>query len=456
MPPGLVKLLIRICYLNSWLMAATALPHTFNQYNQISSSSSYNNPLRVVFPDFITPKNRTVYIEEDKESGSFLASVSVLDNPESLWNLTVSNDKFQLLHSHQRTWSLYTGCVLDRENQTFHQLTISARPFSGSKYAEDEVFSHDIFIEVVDINDNIPQFNSNVSYIIAMAVGSLTKKTEITRIQANDVDLNENGRVEYSLDNYNDLFEIGSVDGRLLSKTYLRSGAARYDIIIRATDGGIPPLSNSIVLTLHLVEDRWSLYRLYRYHIAIGRRLFRQWALQNQLKFSFVPFTSEFSSTEESCVTSFYNNRSQSPVKSPECFYNSTFPMLPCIHVDKTYDRAEMARIIAKTGCKLKCKKCEVNCGKYTVRCFDRNPLPIICDRPSTAAVNRSHSDDGCYCSSDISSENSDRRRARECLIVTSVDDPPLQADCNVNSIEHNVKFLKPPIIDKVHSASFV
>ncbi|VDN52374.1 unnamed protein product [Dracunculus medinensis] len=112
------------------------------------------------------------------------------------------------------------------------------------------------YVRILDVNDNIPVFASN-DYKIQV-VENWPIGTVLTSISAIDRDLANNGSIQYSLNkNTGEYFVIDENIG-VLRTARLLIGMARtqpYEIFVTASDEGVPPLSSSTKLTIHITES---------------------------------------------------------------------------------------------------------------------------------------------------------------------------------------------------------
>ena len=104
--------------------------------------------------------------------------------------------------------------TLDRETRDVVRLTVTAVD-AGSPQLTGTI---GVTINVEDINDNPPTFPT--SAILANVRENLPVGTKIRRIGAQDSDLGDNGRIEYSLKGTED-FKIDSDSGDLFTNVKL-------------------------------------------------------------------------------------------------------------------------------------------------------------------------------------------------------------------------------------------
>jgi len=107
---------------------------------------------------------------------------------------------------------------------------------------------------VRDVNDNSPQFTSpsRVTVSEASSVGS-----SVIQLTATDVDLDDAGRVTYSLvaGDASSAFAVSSTDGVVSTTRQLdRETKDRYELTLVATDFGTPKRSTSVVVTVDVAD----------------------------------------------------------------------------------------------------------------------------------------------------------------------------------------------------------
>jgi len=145
---------------------------------------------------------------------------------------------------------------VDREEHAQYNLTIKAKD-----KGKPSLFSilH-VTIDIEDQNDNSPQFSQS-KYVVNVnenkGVGTL-----IGKVSAHDRDAGNNGKVTYSLIQGNrDKFRLNPNTGEVFIRELLDyeeayiSSHAKYTLVVRASDGGQPPHSNSSgIMEIHVLD----------------------------------------------------------------------------------------------------------------------------------------------------------------------------------------------------------
>ncbi|RUS76654.1 hypothetical protein EGW08_015584 [Elysia chlorotica] len=178
---------------------------------------------------------------------------------------------------------IYVARRIDREEQCFAQknciflINILASPQSPSEFDSRVVTVH---FRVLDINDNAPTFNTeSVSLEIPErnSVGAVLKVSGAT-----DRDYKPEFNVKnYTLSNFQDVFQLNSVetlDGSSeidlkLLKSLDREVRDTYQFTITAYDGGVPPKSQDLSVTVHVTDqnDNDPVFENATYSVTIDR-----------------------------------------------------------------------------------------------------------------------------------------------------------------------------------------
>ena len=138
--------------------------------------------------------------------------------------------------------------ALDREKQPELNLTLTALDWGGGGEL------HTVRIEVVDINDNAPEFLQSV-YEVQIPENSPLNSL-VVAVSARDLDAGTYGKVAYALfqrDEVTQPFVIDEITGEIGLKRILDFEATRfYNVEIAATDGG--GLSGKCTVAIEVVN----------------------------------------------------------------------------------------------------------------------------------------------------------------------------------------------------------
>lgn len=186
-----------------------------------------------------------VNVPEDKPAGSEVLQISAMDRDEKnklTYTLLSSTDPFSLrkFRLDPGTGTLYTTEPLDHETMHRHVLTVMVRdqdiPVKRNLVR--------VIVDVDDTNDNAPWFIGTPysgSVFESAAIGSA-----VIQVTALDKDKGPNAEVVYSIESGNvaNSFAIDPVLGTIaVAKELDRSSKTRFELLVKASDNGTPPLS---------------------------------------------------------------------------------------------------------------------------------------------------------------------------------------------------------------------
>ncbi|XP_034512044.1 protocadherin gamma-A3 isoform X13 [Ailuropoda melanoleuca] len=206
-------------------------------------------------PPVFTQPEYQVSVPENLPVGTTLLTVNATD-PDEGFNAQVSYilDKMpgkvaQMFDLNSVTGDISILKSLDYEDATFYEIKIEAQDGPG-------LFSTaKILVMVLDVNDNAPEVT--ITSLTGSIPEEATAGREIALINVHDRDSGQNGQVtvfvlgnmpfnlEKSIDQYYRLVTARSLD---------REQVSEYNITLRATDGGNPPLSTSTHITLYVAD----------------------------------------------------------------------------------------------------------------------------------------------------------------------------------------------------------
>ncbi|XP_076345079.1 fat-like cadherin-related tumor suppressor homolog [Tachypleus tridentatus] len=160
-----------------------------------------------------------------------------------------------------------TGRRLDREIQDTYILVVEVK---GEATGELRVAHVLVEVTVVDVNDNAPFF-VNLPYYTVALIGAKPSDM-VWKVQAVDKDLGINKFITYELDKERSNTDIFAVDSRLGDVRLQRSIMAdvkEYSLVIRAVDGGNPPLSSEATVHIKLVHEDMPTFPQQFYSVAV-------------------------------------------------------------------------------------------------------------------------------------------------------------------------------------------
>ncbi|XP_062333238.1 protocadherin Fat 1a isoform X1 [Osmerus eperlanus] len=204
--------------------------------------------IRILAPEVPVPKFvETHYrfpIAEDLPIGTEIDVIQAVSEQPVVYSLVKGNtpesNQDEVFVVDHDTGTLKLEKNLDHETIKWYQLTLLAQ----SKYENYEVVATaDINIQVIDLNDNKPAFESDPYQ--AVVVENLPSGTQVIQVRATDLDSGTNGQVVYSLnpkqssEDIPELFAINSETGWLTTLKELdREKRSQYTVAVLATDRG--------------------------------------------------------------------------------------------------------------------------------------------------------------------------------------------------------------------------
>ncbi len=205
----------------------------------------------------ISIKSLSSPVKEDIAVNTVIAVVSVSDKDSGengQIDIHISDDlPFALKESSDNYYELLVSEPLDREKVPEYDITITVTDRGNPPLSDNET----ITLELLDINDNVPQFPKTFYTIPVMennAPGAL-----LSSLTAIDPDLHENQYLVYFIiekeivnTSMSMLFSINPENGNLYAlKTFDYEIEKEFLFHIEARDSGVPPLSSNV--TVHIV-----------------------------------------------------------------------------------------------------------------------------------------------------------------------------------------------------------
>ncbi|XP_037117404.1 protocadherin Fat 1a isoform X2 [Syngnathus acus] len=200
-------------------------------------------------PEFSRAKYE-VSVPEDVPVGSEVLRVDATDQDEKnklTFTLLSSTDPFSLkkFKLDPGTGTLFTAEPLDHETMRSHVLTVMVRdqdiPVKRNLVR--------VVVNVEDANDNAPWFVGTP--YSGRAFESAAVGSAVLQVTALDKDKGRNAEVVYSIESGNvaNSFAVDPVLGTItVAKELSRSGKTRFELTVKATDGGAAALSTTAVV----------------------------------------------------------------------------------------------------------------------------------------------------------------------------------------------------------------
>ncbi|XP_048884558.1 protocadherin alpha-C2-like isoform X25 [Brienomyrus brachyistius] len=200
-------------------------------------------------------------VKENVPVGTIIALISISDRDSGV-NGKVSiriNEQlpFALNKSSENDFTLVVSEFLDREKVSEYDITLIVTDRGTPPLSDNET----ITLEILDINDNPPQFPKSFYTIPVMennAPGSL-----LSSVAAVDPDLHENQYLVYFIiekeianTSMSMLFSINPENGDLYAlKTFDYEREKEFLFHIEARDSGVPPLSSNVTVHIIIVDQ---------------------------------------------------------------------------------------------------------------------------------------------------------------------------------------------------------
>uniref|UniRef100_A0A672LHY1 Protocadherin Fat 1-like n=1 Tax=Sinocyclocheilus grahami TaxID=75366 RepID=A0A672LHY1_SINGR len=204
--------------------------------------------VRILAPEVPVPKfiesHYRFAIDEDLPLGSEIDVIQAESDQPVFYSLVKGNtpesNQDEVFVVDPTSGSLKLEKKLDHESTKWYLLTLQAQ----SEYDGNKVISSvDISIQVKDVNDNPPLFESNPYE--AFVVENLPGGTSVIQVKATDLDSGTNGHMIYNLESNQEtrdiaeLFAINSETGWITTLKELdREKKSKYTVSVLATDRG--------------------------------------------------------------------------------------------------------------------------------------------------------------------------------------------------------------------------
>ncbi|XP_041516121.1 protocadherin gamma-A7 isoform X7 [Microtus oregoni] len=205
-------------------------------------------------PVFSLPRYQ-VTVPENVPVGTRLLTVNAVDldegvNGEVTYSFRkITPELLQIFHLSSVTGELSTLKGLDYEESSFYELEVQAQDGAGS------LTKTKVLVTILDVNDNAPEVT--VTSVSNPVPEDTPPGTVVALFYLQDKDSGKNGEVscsfseklpfklERSIDNYYRLATAQNLD---------REKMSMYNITLKATDGGIPPLSTECHISIHVSD----------------------------------------------------------------------------------------------------------------------------------------------------------------------------------------------------------
>nr|XP_020448385.1 protocadherin gamma-A11-like [Monopterus albus] len=200
-------------------------------------------------------------VSEDVPPGTTIAILNIKDadsERNGQIHCSVAGKRpFKIESSITNYYNLVSDQHFDRESVSEYNITITATDFGSPPLSS----SANLNLKISDVNDNAPLFDKS-SYS-AYITENNSPGVFVFAVSARDSDWNQNARVSYLLEDTQVSGSPVSSYVSLNSETGVVSAIRSFDyeqikqfeLIIKAQDGGSPPLSSNVTVTI-LIQDQ--------------------------------------------------------------------------------------------------------------------------------------------------------------------------------------------------------
>ncbi|XP_063973499.1 cadherin-23 isoform X2 [Diachasmimorpha longicaudata] len=206
-------------------------------------------------PKFSQPVYK-LSVREDAKPGDKFGDITASDDDSGTYgelSYTLRGFGADKFRTDSKNGGIWVAKGLDYETQKSYSLTMEAKD-GGSKLS-----TVNVIIDVADVNDNSPIFEQN-EYARTVRESATSFDPQLF-IRATDIDgpAHGNGNISYSISKHNgmaeDVFHIDVDTGEVTMNCPAKSGDTErglYELTIRATDYGYPPLYSETKLFIRV------------------------------------------------------------------------------------------------------------------------------------------------------------------------------------------------------------
>ncbi|KAH9488498.1 hypothetical protein Btru_062228 [Bulinus truncatus] len=199
---------------------------------------------------------RVTTITENAAPGLVVAHF-IVDDPDSGENGVVTchlhDDTFGLQRLKEAEYKVTVYSVLDRERVPFYDVTVTCSDGGHPPMSTNIAFS----VILDDANDNPPRF------LRSLYLANVTENNPggfVLKVEADDIDVGQNGKVTYRLGNVTSLvasyIHVNSTTGDVKTKQMLDHELFReLDFYVVAMDDGSPSMSSSARIVISVIDE---------------------------------------------------------------------------------------------------------------------------------------------------------------------------------------------------------
>ncbi|KFQ89013.1 Protocadherin-23, partial [Phoenicopterus ruber ruber] len=194
-----------------------------------------------------------ISVREDLEEGSAILDLFASDEDDGLnGQVTYSlvDNTFGAFAIDSLTGSIITTKALDRETKSQYMFRAVASDCS-THFPRSTIVS--VVVHIDDVNDNDPVFLQNPVRAFVLAETPVNKT--VATVRTEDVDLGPNGAVVFSLMTVKTVFQINTKTGDIILQEPLASKDFSTQLLVTASDQGIPPRTATAMVTIFTEEQ---------------------------------------------------------------------------------------------------------------------------------------------------------------------------------------------------------
>ncbi|KAM9064823.1 protocadherin gamma-B1-like [Sarcophilus harrisii] len=201
------------------------------------------------------------HIPENSMPGTVVALIKTLD-PDSGINGEVlcrvkDNVPFKISSSSNNLYKLVTDGSLDREEIPEYNITLIAIDKGNPPLSTSKILT----LQITDVNDNPPVF-LQPSYVVYVPENN-PSGVSIACVSATDLDLEENGRVSYSIVNsdleplqLSSYVSVNSHNGHIFAqRSFDYEQVHTFELTLQAQDSGSPALNANVTVRVFIVDS---------------------------------------------------------------------------------------------------------------------------------------------------------------------------------------------------------
>ncbi|VDK28541.1 unnamed protein product, partial [Gongylonema pulchrum] len=238
------------------------LPQPLESTAFLSITVQKNNQPKLDFDIFWLTDSGKPEIYENLTLGHVVARIAVQNAPpESVLSVT-GCDSLCIKETDTPGVHLAIACgPFDREQKSDYNLLFVM------KSQQKRLLEFPVFFEVLDVNDNAPQFEQPLIWVI---FNRSNENSEMVRIQAVDPDSGENARVHYNILGTS-LFDIDPDTGILNLRESSDCIFLEHRFRVRAEDSGFPVLSSTVDVVARIIDtsDRPPIFGKPLYDVVV-------------------------------------------------------------------------------------------------------------------------------------------------------------------------------------------